>query len=99
MTNQSKLIWSLYLIRCEDGSLYTGITNDALARMSTQLAGKSGAAKALRAKKPLRLAFIMEVGDRSEAARLEPLVKKLRKAQKEALVRGERSMGELLGLI
>lgn len=78
--------WSLYLIRCEDGKLYTGITTDVERRM-TQHAEGSGA-KFMRGKRSFELAFSVSVGDRSRASRLEYRVKKLRKRDKERLIEG-----------
>lgn len=77
--------WSVYLIRCHDGSLYTGITTDVARRFAEHESGKG--AKYLRGRTPLILAWRQEIGSRSEALIAEVAIKKLPKAEKEALVR------------
>ena len=79
-------LWSLYLVRCSEGTLYTGITTDVSERFAQHCEGGARAAKYLRGRGPLQLVFSAEVGDRSEASRLEWRVKKLSKAQKERLL-------------
>lgn len=80
-------IYSLYMLRCRDGSLYTGIATDVARRLREHENGRRGA-KYLRGRGPLRLVFEQSVGDRSTATRAEHLVKRLNRAQKEALVSG-----------
>ncbi len=79
-------LWSLYLVRCSDKSLYTGITNDVGSRFAQHCEGGPKAAKYLRGRGPLELVFSAEVGDRSDASRMEYHVKKLSKAQKEQII-------------
>lgn len=79
--------WQLYLVRCADGSLYTGIAIDAARRFTEHQAGRG--AKYLRGRGPLQLVYHCQVGDRGTALRLELQVKRLAKADKERLVRGE----------
>lgn len=86
--------WFLYLIRCADNRLYTGITTDVERRFAEHQAGKG--AKALRGKGELQLAFHHEVGERSLALRLEYQIKQLTKHQKERLVAGDGSFETLL---
>jgi putative endonuclease len=82
-------MWQLYLIRCEDGSLYTGITTDVSRRLHEhQNAGKK-ASKYLRGKGALTLVYQKQVEDRSEASKLEYAIKQLSKLQKEQLVAGQ----------
>ena len=80
-----KAEWSLYLVRCSKGSLYTGITTDVERRFEEHCNGSG--AKYLRGRGPLRLEFRCNVGNRSDALRLEHMVKCLDKARKEALLR------------
>jgi len=79
------LPWFVYLIRCRDGSLYTGITTDVERRFAEHVAGKG--AKYLRGRGPLTLAFQQQVGSRSSALVTEATIKKLSKAEKEAIIR------------
>lgn len=67
-------IWYLYLIECDDGSLYTGITTDVERRYAEHVAGKG--ARYTRMKKPVRLVGFRECGSRSDALKAELALKK-----------------------
>ena len=86
--------FSLYIVRCADGALYTGIATDVDKRLAEHAAGIRGA-KFLRGRGPLEVVFAEAVGDRASAQRLEHRVKRLTRAQKLELVRGERRLAEL----
>jgi putative endonuclease len=88
--------FSLYIVRCADGALYTGITTDVDKRLAEHASGVRGA-KFLRGRGPLEVVFTEAVGDRASALRLEHRVKQLTRAQKLELVRGERRLAELAG--
>ena len=77
-------LWFLYMIRCKGNTLYTGITTNVERRFSEHEAGKG--AKFLRGKSPLELVFQKEVGSHSEALKLEHLVKKWPKTEKEKII-------------
>ena len=87
--------YSLYILRCSDDTLYTGIATDVDDRIAQHNSGTRGA-KYLRGKGPYSLVFAEEVGDRSRASQLEYRVKQLTRRQKEALIRGDSLLGELL---
>ncbi|BDD49129.1 GIY-YIG nuclease family protein [Phytobacter diazotrophicus] len=96
--NDVMTLWSLYLIRTADNSLYTGITTDVARRLMQHQSGKG--AKALRGKGELTLAFSAPVGERSLALRMEYRIKQLTKRQKERLVAGDGIFEALLeGLV
>lgn len=90
--------WSLYLVRCADGSLYTGISTDVERRLREHSSGARGA-KFLRGRGPLTLAFEYRIGDRSLASRIEHRVKRLPAADKrqpaELARRVEQMLAEL----
>ena len=86
--------YSLYIIRCADGSLYTGIATDVARRLQEHESG-SRSAKYLRGRGPLQLEFQERIGDRSAASRVEYCVKNLGKSVKEALVAGRITLAEL----
>ena len=86
--------FSLYIVRCADGALYTGIAADVDKRLAEHVSGVRGA-KFLRGRGPLEVVFAETVGDRASALRLEHRVKRLTRTQKLALVRGERQLAEL----
>ena len=88
--------FSLYIVRCADGALYTGIATDVDKRLAEHASGMRGA-KFLRGRGPLEVVFAEAVGDRASALRLEHRVKRLTRAQKLELVRGERRLAELAG--
>ena len=79
--------WHLYLVRCRDGSLYTGITTDVARRLAEHLGNGDTGAKYLRGRGPLMLVFQKKLGGRSLALKVESKVKKLSKAKKEELIR------------
>ncbi len=83
--------YSLYILRCADESLYTGIALDIDKRLDEHRSGKRGA-KYLRGRAPFDLVFQRRVGERSSAQRIEQLVKKLRRAQKLELIEGRREL-------
>jgi putative endonuclease len=74
------LSWFLYVIECEDGSLYTGIAVDPQARFAAHAAGKG--ARYTRSHPPRRLLVTLPFPDRSAASRAEYRVKRLSAAQK-----------------
>lgn len=76
--------YSVYLVRCRDGSLYTGIAKDVSRRIAAHEQGTTGA-KYLRGKGPLELVFQRPIGDRGLAQRVEHRIKRLPRAEKEDL--------------
>ncbi|HED64118.1 MAG TPA: GIY-YIG nuclease family protein [Planctomycetes bacterium] len=87
-------MWSVYLLRMRTGALYTGIALDVERRLAEHRSGSG--AKCLRGKGPLELVFEREIGDRGEALRVEAMLKRLSKDEKEAIAAGEVSSEELL---
>ena len=83
-------VWHLYLLRCRDGSLYTGITTNPERRLAEHSAGRG--ARRLRGRGPLQLVFSHPVGERGAALRLEWRVKRLSRQEKERLIRGETAL-------
>ncbi len=79
--------WSVYMVRCRNGSLYTGIATDVARRFAEHRKNGGKGARYLRGRGPLRLVFQQAVGSRSLALRLEHRIKRLPKVKKERLVR------------
>ena len=73
-------MWKLYILRCGDGSLYTGITTDVEARFAQHNAGKG--AKYTRGRGPLELVYSEECGTHSDALKRELAVKALPRVEK-----------------
>ncbi len=86
--------WHLYLIRCRDGGLYTGITVDVARRFDQHKNGTG--AKFLRGRKPLTLVFQKKIGSRSLATAVEIKIKKLSKVQKEELIRSKTQFARIV---
>lgn len=86
--------FSLYILRCADGTLYTGIAVDVERRLAEHESGRRGA-KYLRGRGPLQIVFSEVVGSRSSASKLEHRVKQLSRAQKADLVAGRLGLAAL----
>ena len=76
----------VYLLRCRDGSLYTGITNDLGRRLDAHEAGTASAYT--RSRRPLRLAYREELPDRGAALKREAAIRRLPREAKLALCGG-----------
>lgn len=76
--------WQLYILRCGDGTLYTGIAVDARKRLEMHRSGKG--AKYTRGRSPLELVYVEQCQNHPAALRRELEVKKLSRAEKEALI-------------
>ncbi len=91
--------WYLYLIRCRDGSLYTGITTAVARRFAEHQGNGDAGAKYLRGRGPLGLVFQRKLGSRSLALGVENKVKKLSKGRKEELIRDNTHIDEIIKLV
>ncbi|MDH5628178.1 MAG: GIY-YIG nuclease family protein [Candidatus Krumholzibacteria bacterium] len=80
--------WFVYILRCADRTLYTGVTNDTDKRVADHNAGRG--ARYTRARLPVRLVYVEQVEDRGAALRRENEIKRLRAADKRALVGREK---------
>jgi predicted GIY-YIG superfamily endonuclease len=76
--------WKLYILRCGDGSLYTGITVDVEARLAQHREGTG--AKYTRGRGPLELVYVEDCEDHSQALKRELAIKALSKNEKQALI-------------
>jgi putative endonuclease len=88
--------WFIYLIRCRDNTLYTGISTDVARRFIEHQQDKVKGSRYLRGKGPLQLVFQAGAGDRSQASRLESRIKRLSRATKLRLIAGEIKMDQIL---
>ena len=77
-------MWYLYVLRCGDGTLYTGITTDVERRLEEHRQGRG--AKYTRGRGPLELAYQEECGTHSEALKREYAIKQLTREEKENLI-------------
>ena len=75
--------WQTYIIKCNDDSLYTGITIDLAKRLAAHNAGKG--AKYTASRRPVQLVYHEGAANRSEASKRENTIKKLNRNDKLAL--------------
>ena len=73
-------VWFVYLLRCGDGSLYCGMTDDVLRRLEAHRSGKG--AKYTRGRGPLELVYTEECEGYSAALKREAAIKKLKRQEK-----------------
>ena len=81
--------WRVYVLRCADATLYTGVTNDLAARVARHQAGKG--ARYTRARLPVELVYSERARDRGAALRREAQLKRLSRREKlEVITRARR---------
>lgn len=78
--------WWVYIVRCADGSLYTGIAADAVRRVAEHNSADTRAARYTRGRGPVELVYREPCLDRAHAARREHAIKRLSRAKKLALI-------------
>lgn len=81
--------WFVYMLRCGDGTLYTGVTDDVPRRLAAHRSGKG--AKYTRGRGPLELVYQEAVPDKSAALKREIAVKRLTRQEKERLIEDTKS--------
>lgn len=87
--------FSVYIVRCANGTLYTGIATDVAKRLAEHESSPRGA-KFLRGKGPLQVVYSQVVGERATALRIEYRIKQLSRAQKTDLVEGRVDLPSLV---
>ena len=78
-------VWYLYILRCREATLYTGITTDVEKRLEAHSSGRG--AKYTRGRGPLELVYRETCGTHSDALKRELAVKRMTRAKKQALIR------------
>lgn len=81
------MTWTVYVARCRDGTLYTGVTTDPDRRLAAHNSGAGGAYT--RSRTPIVMIYLEPAEDRARAQRRERAIKRLTRAQKEMLVAGK----------
>jgi len=84
MTDEAAGAWYVYMLRCADASLYTGITTRVADRVATHNAGRG--AKYTRGRLPVELVYEERIGDRGQALSREAQIKRLPTKEKRLLV-------------
>lgn len=77
--------WTVYMLRCADGSLYTGIAKDVGARVVTHNSGRG--AKYTKVRRPVTMVWSEPAACRSTASKREYAIKQLRRVDKLALIK------------
>ena len=80
-------MYFVYMIRCQDGSIYTGITTDLKRRFEEHRTGHG--AKYTRSRRVIKIEAAWKCQGRSDASKLEAMIKKLPKDKKEQLIADE----------
>lgn len=84
--DQQKTTWYVYMVRCRDQSLYTGITVDAERRLRQHNGELVNGSRYTRQRRPVELVYLESQPSRSTAGRREHALKRLSKSSKEALI-------------
>ncbi|GAB6071447.1 GIY-YIG nuclease family protein [Thiomicrorhabdus hydrogeniphila] len=79
-------LWSVYLLRCADNSLYCGVTTNLTKRLRQHNGELVGGAKYTKVRQPCKLVYFEHAKDRSEACKREYEIKQLPKKTKEQLI-------------
>lgn len=79
-------MWTVYILRCADDSLYTGIARNLATRLAQHQGEQAGGAKYTRSRRPVTLAWSRSTKDRSTALQLEAAIKKLSRPKKLLLI-------------
>ena len=87
--------WSVYMVRCGDGSLYTGASNDVPARVKAHNEGRG--ARYTRVRRPVRLLWVHRSNSRSNALSLEARLKQLSRVEKLEVATGVTPVLKALG--
>jgi len=78
--------WNVYILRCADNTLYTGIAIDLNKRIDEHNNDNRKAAKYTRVRRPVKLVYAETCKDRSAAASREALIKRLKRIEKEEII-------------
>ncbi|MDD2702724.1 MAG: GIY-YIG nuclease family protein [Candidatus Omnitrophica bacterium] len=85
MIRPSFVSWHIYIVRCNDGTLYTGMTNDLVRRVTAHNTGKG--CRFTRGRTPVRLLYSEKFSSKSGALKREIAVKRLTRKQKLRLIK------------
>jgi putative endonuclease len=80
------MTWKVYMLRCADNSLYTGITTDIERRLKEHNSDNNKGARYTRVRRPVSLAYLEGCDDRADASKREYQLKKLPRSEKLKLV-------------
>lgn len=90
-------MYYIYMLRCKDDSIYTGITTDLDRRMKEHFGAGEKSAKYTRSHAALKLEAAWQTENKALASKLEYWIKQLSKAQKEILIKDDTRMDSIMG--
>ena len=90
-------MYFIYILRCDDGSLYTGITTDPTRRLEEHKSRSQKSARYTRVRTVIGIVGLWECCGKSDASKLEYHIKKLPKSKKEELLENYQLLGDFLG--
>lgn len=90
-------MYYIYMLRCKDDSIYTGITTDLDRRMEEHFGAGEKSAKYTRSHVALKLEAAWQTENKALASKLEYWIKQLSKAQKEILIKDDTRMDSIMG--
>ena len=90
-------MYFVYVLRCKGSSLYCGYTTDVAHRLRAHEGSITGGARYTKANPPASVECVWETAEKADAMRLEYFFKRLKKAEKEALVSGAAQFDEVFG--
>ena len=93
MRPRIRIGWTVYILRCADGSLYTGVTRDIRRRVVEHNSGGRLAARYTRARRPVVLVYRETARSRAAACRREYRIKQLSRAEKLVLIGKRKGKG------
>ena len=78
--------WFVYVLRCRDNSLYTGVCTNWKRRLREHNGEVIGGARYTRCRRPVQIAYVEKQADRSTACQREAAIKKMSRSQKDQLI-------------
>ena len=91
--------WWVYILRCRNGALYTGVSTDVQRRVGEHADQGRRSARFTRAFAPVELVYTCRIGSKSRAYRVEYRIKRLSRGKKAALVAEQPTRRSLLGYL
>jgi putative endonuclease len=88
LNSDNNTAWQVYIVRCVDDSLYTGIARDVARRIAEHNADSGPGASYTRSRRPVTLVYQEPAADRSAASKREYRIKQLSRGEKLALIAG-----------
>ena len=91
--SKTKSAWTVYILRCADGSLYTGITRDVVRRVEEHNSNGLRAARYTRSRRPVVLVYREPAATRSLASKREYRIKQMTRGDKLRLMKKSPALG------